>query len=89
MISGLVLANCWVGESEAAETAIRHIKGVIEVYRTDGMYDLIVKVEAHNVVRTREVVRKIKAIPGVSITLTHVAYGARPGTGPTIGADTA
>jgi DNA-binding Lrp family transcriptional regulator len=89
MISGLVLANCWLDKSESALKAIWRINGVSEVYRTAGIYDLIVRVEAENLYKLREIVRRIKGTSGILSTFTNIVYNAQAGMGPIISTDAA
>jgi DNA-binding Lrp family transcriptional regulator len=74
VISGLVLVNCYLDQDYLAETAIRQIQGVLEVHRTHGVYDLVVKVQAADEQQLQKVVKEIRSAHYVQSVLTNVIY---------------
>jgi DNA-binding Lrp family transcriptional regulator len=78
MTHALIFVNCSVNSQETIRDQTKEIKGVLEVYMTTGIYDLILKVQAENEAKLREdVVRKIRALGGVKSSTTMIMF--RPG----------
>lgn len=74
MISGLVLANCFLFQDDSIQGALRKINGVQQVFRTVGVYDLIIRVQAEDEDKLRQLVRRIKAVDGIQSVLTNIIY---------------
>ena len=79
MISGLVLANCYLDQEALAETAISQIDEVVEVHQTIGVYDLIVKVLVPDEQTLGKVVMDIRSTRGVRSVLTNIIYQQEAG----------
>ena len=68
-----VLINCETGYERDVAERVGAIEGVREVYMVFGAFDLVVKVEADDLGRVREVVTgEIRRVPRVRSTLTLV-----------------
>jgi DNA-binding Lrp family transcriptional regulator len=50
------------------------VNGVLESYPITGIYDLLVKVEAVDEAKLKEVIRNLKGIFGVTSILTSIIY---------------
>ena len=75
MTHALIFVNCAVNNQETIRDQTKEIKGVLEVYMTTGIYDLILKVQAENEAKLREdVVRKIRALGGVKSSTTMIMF---------------
>jgi DNA-binding Lrp family transcriptional regulator len=75
MTDALVFVNCSVNNQEMIRDQASEIKGVLEVYMTTGIYDLILKVQAENEAKLREeVVRKVRSIGGVKSSTTMIMF---------------
>ncbi len=71
---GLVLIRLEAGKEEAVLAKIRDIKGVKKVQAVFGRWDLVATVEASDLsALTSVVIKKIRAIEGVSATETLVS----------------
>ena len=71
---GLVLLRLEAGKEEAVLAKIRDIKGVNKVQAVFGRWDLVATVEAPDLnALTSLVIKKIRAIEGVSATETLVS----------------
>jgi DNA-binding Lrp family transcriptional regulator len=81
MIAGLVFANCYLDRDTLAEKAIRQINGVLEVHRTYGVYDLVVKIQAADEEKLNQVLRDIRSAQGVQSVLTSIVYRQEAGLG--------
>lgn len=66
-----VLVQTDIGSSAPVAAAVRGLAGVIRADEVTGPYDVIVQVEAADVVALgRDVIAPIQATPGISRTLT-------------------
>jgi DNA-binding Lrp family transcriptional regulator len=61
-------------KSESVERAARKVEGVVDVYSTNGMYDLILRAQGEDELTLGHIVKKIKRIAGVTATLTSIVY---------------
>jgi DNA-binding Lrp family transcriptional regulator len=84
MISGLVFANCYLDQDTLAEKTIRQINGVLEVHRTYGVYDLVVKIQAADEEKLNRILRDIRSTQGVQSVLTSIVYRQEAGLGAAI-----
>jgi len=73
MVSGLVLVRLQAGREKTVLAKIRDIKGVSNMSAVFGRWDLVVDIEAIDIVSlTSVVVSKIRSIPGVFSTETLI-----------------
>lgn len=77
MTLAFVFVNC-ISEEQAAtiEKSIKDVRGVLEANLTTGVYDLILKVQADDEHKLEDVIKAIKALPGVTSTMTSIIYKA-------------
>jgi DNA-binding Lrp family transcriptional regulator len=77
-----VLITSETGAEEEIMEQLVKIDGVKEAYSVYGVYDLIVKVEAPDLEKLKEIVHtKIRRIDKVRSTLTMIAFEERRGKG--------
>lgn len=77
MTLAFVFIDCINDEQAAAvEKLVKDVQGVLEVNLTTGIYDLILKVQADDEHQLEEVIKAIKAIQGVTSTMTSIIYKA-------------
>ena len=77
MTLAFVFVNCINDEqAEAAEKLVKDVQGVLEANLTTGIYDLILKVQADDEHQLEEVIKSIKALSGVTSTMTSIIYKA-------------
>ncbi|MEO9319742.1 MAG: Lrp/AsnC ligand binding domain-containing protein [Nitrososphaera sp.] len=74
MISSLVLANCFLFQDDSIQAALQKINGVQQVFRTLGVYDLVIRVQAEDEDKLKQVVKKIKGIDGIQSVLTNIIH---------------
>jgi hypothetical protein len=55
----------------AVENVAKMTEGVSGAYATTGIYDLVVKIQVHDD-KLKEVIRKVKSIPGVASVITSI-----------------
>ena len=73
MITAFVLVNCHFPFDPTIKDRISKIPSVISAYRTEGRYDLLVKVSAETEDELRDhVARDFNSISGVDATLTMI-----------------
>lgn len=73
--TAFVLINTDYGvDDDIVVDQLRKIEGISEVHRIYGIYNILIKVEAHTVEQIWEVVsRKLKNIENIKSTITMVA----------------
>jgi len=77
MVEAIILVNTRVGTEEEVIKKLLKIDKVREVYFVYGVYDIIVKVQADNINKLREVVTtKIRRIDNILSTSTMVVMEA-------------
>lgn len=76
MTLAFVFVNCAPEQSAFVESAVKDVKGVLEAYTTFGVYDVIVKAQADDEIKLKEVIRAIKSVSGVTSTVTSIVYNA-------------
>lgn len=77
MTLAFVFVNCIDDDQAAAvEKAVKDVQGVLEANLTTGIYDLILKVQVDDENKLEEVIKRIKAIAGVTSTMTSIIYKA-------------
>ena len=73
MIAAFVLVNCHFPFDTGIMNEISKIPSVTNVYRTEGRYDLVVKINAETEDKLRNMIsRYVNAIHGVDATLTMI-----------------
>ncbi|OIO74926.1 MAG: hypothetical protein AUJ85_04445 [Elusimicrobia bacterium CG1_02_37_114] len=73
MVSGLVLVRLQAGREKTVLAKIRDIKGVSNLSAVFGRWDLVIDIEAIDIVSlTSVVVSKIRSVPGVFSTETLI-----------------
>jgi len=73
MVSGLVLVRLQAGREKTVLAKIRDIKGVSNMSAVFGRWDLVIDIEAIDIVSlTSVVVSKIRSVPGVFSTETLI-----------------
>ena len=74
MTQALLLVNCALNQTSHVQNEIKKVNGVLESYPITGIYDLLVKVEAVDEAKLKEVIRNLKGIFGVTSILTSIIY---------------
>ena len=73
MTTAYVMLNCDLGAEEDILETIRGIENVMYVSETMGAHDMLIKIEAENFEKVREIVSwNIKSLPKVRSTVTLV-----------------
>jgi hypothetical protein len=59
------------------EAAVRRVQGVLEAYpiKSDGNFDLIVKVKADDDAQFKNAIAALKSIAGVAAVITAIVHG--------------
>ena len=71
MAEAYILINCEIGSDEEVITALKNIDSIKEVHGTFGAYDILAKIESHQVEDLRETITwKIRKIDKIRSTLT-------------------
>jgi DNA-binding Lrp family transcriptional regulator len=69
----LVLINTTLGSDGRVVEQLKEISGVTEVYRVQGVYDILAKVEAADPAKVKEIVTaKLRKIDDIRSTITMV-----------------
>ena len=74
MTQALLLVNCALDQTSHVQNETKNVKGVLETYPVTGIYDLLVKIEAADEAKLKEIVRNLKSIFGVTSILTSIVY---------------
>ncbi len=73
MTLAFVLVNCEIGAEEIVLKSLLEVEGVKEAFIVYGVYDIIVKVEAENMEKLKEIITwKIRRFDKVRSTLTMI-----------------
>jgi len=71
MTSALLLINCIIGYQDYVVNELKKLSEFIEVYKVNGIYDIIVKVTTSSEEELQEImIDKIRKIEGITTTLT-------------------
>lgn len=74
MATAFVLLNVDLGTEGEVMTKLREIEGVKDAYHLYGVYDIMVKVEADDVAKLKEVLQgRLRRLENVRSTLTLMA----------------
>lgn len=69
----LVLINTTLGSDGRVVEQLKEINGVTEVYRVQGVYDILAKVEAADPAKVKEIITaKLRRIDDIRSTITMV-----------------
>ena len=75
MITAVVMINCGVGQVHPVADALVALDGVTEVYSISGEHDIMAIIRVKEYDSLAEVVsEKIAAIPGITRTVTQMAF---------------
>ncbi len=73
MPNAFVLLNIELGSQENIIKEIKNLEEVKEVFRVNGVYDIIAKVESDNIDKLKEIITwKLRKLKGVKSTLTMI-----------------
>jgi len=73
MTLAFVLINTELGAEEEVKKKLKEIPEVKEIHRVYGVYDAVVKIEAENMEKVRELItRRIRKMEKVRSTLTMI-----------------
>ena len=70
MVSALILINCHFPFDKQITEKLKRLSAISEVYRTQGVYDLITKIVYSSEKEFKETMTEITRIDGVNSTLT-------------------
>ena len=70
MVSALILINCHFPFDKQITEKLKRISTITDVYRTQGVYDLITKIVYYSQKEFKETMTGITRIDGVNSTLT-------------------
>jgi DNA-binding Lrp family transcriptional regulator len=71
MTCALLLINCIIGYQDYVVNELKKLSEFIEVYKVNGIYDIIVKVTTSSEEELQEImIDKIRKIEGITTTLT-------------------
>jgi DNA-binding Lrp family transcriptional regulator len=81
MTLAFVLLNCSIIDKVNVVKALRETDGVLDVFVTSGIYDIILKVRAESEEKLHELVMtKIRIIEGITSSITMIAHNPEPTT---------
>lgn len=72
MTEAFIFVNCFLAMAGAVESVAKITEGVSSSYATTGIYDLVLKVKVHDEIKLRDVVNRVKRIPGVASMMTSI-----------------
>jgi DNA-binding Lrp family transcriptional regulator len=75
MANAFVLLNCDLGAEEDIIKELSTIGGVAKAYKTQGVYDMIVKLQSDSSADLRSIIGKIRRIDRVRSSLTMIVTG--------------
>lgn len=70
MVSALVLVNCHFPFDKQILEKLKSLSAITDIYRTQGVYDLIVKIKTSFQEEFREVMNEISRVNKVNSTVT-------------------
>ena len=81
MTLAFVLLNCSIIDKVNVVKALRETDGVLDVFVTSGIYDIILKVRAESEEKLHELVMtKIRIIKGITSIIAMIAHNPEPTT---------
>ena len=72
MTEAFVFVNCFLAMAGAVESIAKITEGVSNSYATTGIYDLVLKVKVSDESKLKDVINRIKHIPGVASMMTSI-----------------
>jgi DNA-binding Lrp family transcriptional regulator len=73
MVKAFVMLNVDLGCEKDVLKELRRMNGVVEAYVVDGVYDVVVVLEAEGLDDLRNVILKVRSMDNVQSTLTMIA----------------
>ena len=73
MVKAFVMLNVDLGCERDVLRELREMDGVVEAYVVDGVYDVVVVLEAESLDDLRNVILKVRGMDNVQSTLTMIA----------------
>ena len=73
MVRAFVMLNVDLGCERDVLRELREMDGVVEAYVVDGVYDVVVVLEAEGLDDLRKVISKVRGMDNVQSTLTMIA----------------
>jgi DNA-binding Lrp family transcriptional regulator len=73
MVRAFVMLNVDLGCERDVLRELREMDGVVEAYVVDGVYDVVVVLEAESLDDLRKVILKVRGMDNVQSTLTMIA----------------
>jgi DNA-binding Lrp family transcriptional regulator len=73
MVRAFVMLNVDLGCERDVLRELRRMNGVVEAYVVDGVYDVVVVLEAKSLDDLRNVISKVRGMDNVQSTLTMIA----------------
>jgi DNA-binding Lrp family transcriptional regulator len=73
MVKAFVMLNVDLGCEKDVLRELRRMNGVVEAYVVDGVYDVVVVLEAEGLDDLRKVISKVRGMDNVQSTLTMIA----------------
>ena len=81
MALAFVLLNCSIIDKMNVVKALRETDGVLDIFVTSGIYDIILKVWAESEEKHHELVMtKVRIIEGITSSITMIAHNPEPTT---------
>jgi DNA-binding Lrp family transcriptional regulator len=73
MVKAFVMLNVDLGCERDVLRELREMDGVVEAYVVDGVYDVVVVLEAEGLDDLRNLISKVRGMDNVQSTLTMIA----------------
>jgi DNA-binding Lrp family transcriptional regulator len=73
MVRAFVMLNVDLGCERDVLRELREMEGVVEAYVVDGVYDVVVVLEAEGLDDLRNLILKVRGMDNVQSTLTMIA----------------
>jgi DNA-binding Lrp family transcriptional regulator len=73
MVKAFVMLNVDLGCERDVLRELREMDGVVEAYVVDGVYDVVVVLEAESLDDLRNLISKVRGMDNVQSTLTMIA----------------
>lgn len=73
MTNAYVAIHCQMGKERNVIKALIEIKGVSDVTGVQGLYDIIIKIEAEDSMKLEQIItKKVRSVPYVLTTMTLI-----------------
>jgi DNA-binding Lrp family transcriptional regulator len=73
MVKAFVMLHVDLGCERDVLRELREMEGVVEAYVVDGVYDVVVVLEAEGLDDLRNLISKVRSVDNVQSTLTMIA----------------